>query len=119
MTMRIIIAGGRDFTDYRRMEFEMDRLLEKQADVDITIISGTANGADKTGELYAERRGLQIIRMPANWKLHGKSAGYKRNAEMAERATHVVCFWDKESRGTKHMIDLARTKKLPQVTFAY
>lgn len=44
---------------------------------------------------------------PADWKGLGKSAGYKWNEQMAQNADALVAFWDGQSRGTKHMIDLA------------
>lgn len=77
-------------------------------------MSGTARGADKLGELYAERVGVHIYRFPADWDTYGKSAGYRRNAEMAKFASGennvgvLIAFWDGKSRGTKHMIDLAK-----------
>lgn len=46
--------------------------------------------------------------MKADWDIYGKSAGYIRNAEMAKYADACVVFWDGKSRGTKHMIDLAK-----------
>jgi len=38
----------------------------------------------------------------------GKAAGFIRNAEMAEYADALIAFWDGRSKGTKHMIDLAK-----------
>jgi hypothetical protein len=73
----------------------------------VEIVSGCANGADKLGERYADDSGYGITRFPAEWKLYGKQAGYIRNKQMAEYATHCVCFWDGQSKGTKMMIDLA------------
>ena len=78
----------------------------------IEIVSGTANGADKLGEKYALETIFNLKKMPANWDLYGKSAGYVRNEEMAKYADACVCFWDGKSKGTKHMIDLARKYNL-------
>ena len=52
------------------------------------------------------------IVMNADWEKHGKSAGYKRNQEMANVSTHLIAFWDGKSRGTKHMIDIAKRDAL-------
>jgi hypothetical protein len=71
------------------------------------IISGTAKGADKLGERWAHSKGISIKRFPADWDKFGKSAGYKRNAEMAKYGDSLVIFWDGVSRGTKHMKELA------------
>lgn len=103
---RIVVAGSRNFRDYALLERTLDRLT-KNFTVDPLIISGTAAGADRMGEHYAERRGLECLRMPADWEQYGKKrAGYIRNVEMAKRGTHCACFWDGESPGTKHMIDI-------------
>jgi hypothetical protein len=102
---KVIVAGGRDFSDYDLLKSKLDNLLVDRDPVE--IVSGTARGADKLGEFYAKRTQLAVALFPANWDLYGKSAGYRRNEEMAEYADALVAFWDGKSRGTKHMIDLA------------
>ena len=85
---------------------------------DVRIVSGTANGADKFGEQYAEEYGLKLSRFPADWDKLGKRAGYVRNETMAKFAIEdgnngiLVAFWDGKSKGTKHMIELAKKYKL-------
>lgn len=108
--MKVIIAGSRGFNDYELLKKVCDEHL---VGIDeFVIISGTARGADKLGEDYAIERGQSILRFPADWDKYGKSAGYKRNEEMAQVADMLIAFWDGESRGTKHMIDLATKYKL-------
>lgn len=109
--MRLIIAGGRTFTNLALMTEKLDHLIHK-TDEPITVISGTARGADQLGEKYAELRGYEVEQYPAQWDVYGRSAGYKRNEQMAGVATHCVVFWDGHSRGSKHMIDLAQTHGL-------
>ena len=53
-----------------------------------------------------------MIRCPADWDKHGKKAGYLRNVEMAEMATHCVVFIKDGSKGATHMIDIAKRKGL-------
>lgn len=108
--MKVIIAGGRNFNDYEKLCQICDNALSKQTEVE--IVSGTANGADKLGEKYANDNGYPIKQFPADWDKYGKSAGYKRNAQMAEYADALIAFWDGKSRGTKHMIDLAKRANL-------
>ena len=86
---------------------------------EIIIISGTAPGADRMGEVYANEFHHQCERYPADWDRYGKSAGYKRNEEMARVATHLVAFWDGDSRGTRHMIDLAVKHNLEVRVFSF
>jgi hypothetical protein len=109
MKHRIIVAGGRDFSDYELLRAKLGRLLDPTS---TTIISGGARGADALSERYAHEHGLPIERYPADWERFGRGAGYKRNEQMARAATGLVAFWNGESRGTKHMIDIARTAGL-------
>ena len=110
---RVIIAGSRDFTDYRLLCQKCDAFLSsKRQDSNIVIISGTARGADRLGEQYAAERGYQIERYPADWERDGKAAGYIRNKRMADNADALIAFWDGQSRGTKNMIAIARERNL-------
>ena len=105
---KVIIAGSRTFDDCLLLEDVMDNVLkEKRLTHTITIISGTANGADKLGEIYAGNWDYALERYPADWAKYGKSAGYKRNQLMATKADALVAFSVGNSRGTAHMIDIA------------
>ena len=116
MAQRIIIAGSRDFTDYDCLEREVDRYFENFSidKTKATIISGTARGVDRLGEMYAEKHNIDLIRCPAEWKKYGRSEGPKRNREMAQISMSDGCvgvllaFWNGESIGTKNMIDCAK-----------
>ena len=108
---RVIIAGSRDFNNYQLLKEKCDFLLANIKE-EIIIVSGTARGADKLGEQYAKEKGYKIDSHPANWDLHGKSAGYIRNEEMAKCSDALIAFWDSVSKGTKHMIDLANKHNL-------
>lgn len=108
--MRVIVAGSREFNDYPKLKKKLDIILKNQKD--ITIISGTANGADKLGERYASEKHYNLEQYPAMWDLFGKKAGYMRNEEMAKVADACVVFWDGKSKGTKHMIDISKKYNL-------
>lgn len=111
---KIIIAGGRDFKDYALLRDTCDKLLSrKRISHSITVVSGTARGADQMGERYANERGYPIQRFPPDWEHDGKAAGFIRNAQMAGVADALVAFWDGHSKGTSNMIDVARKHDLP------
>jgi len=105
--MKLIVAGSRGFDDYQLMVRSINSFRATHPRV-TDIVSGTARGADKLGERYAEEHNMNIVSMPADWNTHGRSAGYKRNEEMAKVSDACICFWDGVSRGTSHMIDLAK-----------
>lgn len=120
-TFAVVVAGGRLFTDYELLVSKMNNLLKAKIaeGYEITIISGTAKGADKLGEQYAKAKGFKLVQMPAQWDTHGKSAGYKRNVAMADIADGIVVFWDGKSAGTKHMHDIGVKMSLPTKVVGY
>lgn len=103
--MRIIIAGSRSFDNYKILKEKCSEIIGGK---DVEIVCGMARGADTLGE----KCGYDIKYFPAKWSLFGKSAGYKRNEQMAKYADMLIAFWDGKSRGTGHMIDLARKYNL-------
>lgn len=114
MVKKIVIAGCRNYNNYKQAKAFLDSYLNNiKKEHEIIIISGCSNGADRLGELYAEENGFKIEKHPADWKRYGRSAGPKRNEEMAKIADAVICFWDRKSRGTKSMIDFANKYKKP------
>jgi len=118
--IKVIIAGGRDFKDFELLKSHCNRYLKEfNNSEDIEIVSGGANGADTLGEKYAKKKKYKIKQFLADWDNLGKSAGYIRNAEMAKYADILIAFWDGKSRGTKHMIDLAKKKRLVVKTIYY
>lgn len=102
--MKIIVAGSRDFTDYSLLDRELSNL-----NIDC-VITGLARGADLLGKKWAELNNKKILEFPAEWDKYGKSAGYKRNAQMLKEADFLIAFWDGKSKGTKNMIDIAANK---------
>ena len=115
--MKVIIAGGRTFTDYDLLSSICDKAFKNLSDVE--IVSGCAKGADKLGEIYAITKGYKLKRFPADWEKNGKKAGYMRNTDMSLYADALIAFWDGTSKGTKHMIDIAKNRKLKYKVILY
>ena len=115
---KVIIAGSRDFEDYNKLCEVCDSIIST-IDENVEIVSGTARGADRLGERYAKERGYMLHTFPAEWDKYGRSAGYRRNTEMAKVGTHLIAFWDGVSKGTKMMIDTAKRMKLNVKIYIY
>ena len=113
--LRLIIAGSRNFEDYQLLQSSLNEFIELHSlgdpDPGVIIISGLAKGADLLGVQYAKQKGYQVEEFPANWKL-GRSAGPKRNLEMAKSANACIVFWDGVSKGTANMISMANRYQL-------
>jgi hypothetical protein len=98
--MKVIIAGSRDFADHRHFDYSL-------ANCGLTItevVCGECRGPDLMGKAWANQRGIPVKSFPADWSQHGRAAGPKRNAAMADYADAAVVFWDGTSRGTANMI---------------
>jgi len=111
--MKLIIAGSRNFTNYKKLAQECDQFLNGQTNIE--IVSGTCKGADQLGEKYAKEREYKLTKFPADWNKYGKSAGPKRNQQMANYTDALIAFWDGKSKGTKHMIEMAKQSKLRMI----
>ncbi len=114
--LKLIVAGSRTWEDYDSLkknlnEILADLYLEYPFDV-VTIVSGTTRGADQLGERFAEEYNYLVQKFPADWDKEGKRAGILRNIEMAKYSHACVVFWDGKSKGTRHMIDIAKQHNL-------
>jgi len=101
--MRTIIAGSRGIIDQPTIE----RAIEGSGFEVTPVLSGDARGVDRAGAAWARAQGIRVEIYPADWKRHGKRAGFLRNEVMAQKADALIAIWDGQSRGTKHMIDAA------------
>lgn len=110
--MKVIIAGSRNITDKSVVLKALVEAGFRPSQI-TEIVSGTARGVDQLGEQIAQDFKIPAKRFPANWDEFGKSAGYRRNSEMAVYADRLVAVWDGKSRGTEHMIDLMRSQGKP------
>jgi len=106
------VVGSRTFDDYEMLEKTLLPIVEKKQKegYPIFIVSGGARGADSLAEKFADKYELGKVIYFALWDVYGKSAGYIRNADIVNMSDEIVAFWDGVSKGTKHSIDLARTK---------
>lgn len=114
---RVIVAGSRDFIDSGVCFEVLDKVFSKK--MPDSVVCGKARGADTLGAMWAVKHGVKVDEFPADWNRYGKSAGYLRNAEMADNAEALVAFWDGTSRGTRHMINLAVEHGLQVIVFNY
>lgn len=106
--MKVIIAGSRDFNDYR----VLTKAIMKSGLKIEEVVCGMARGVDLLGKHWADQRGIYVKEFPADWNAHGRRAGPIRNAEMAKYADALIAIWDGESKGTANMISQARLKNL-------
>jgi len=108
--IRVIVCGGRDFTDQRVVDDTLDRVHRKHGA--FTLVHGGAQGADLLAALWAASRGVEAEGHPAAWAVHGRAAGPKRNQYMLELGTDAVVAFP-GGRCTADMVRRARGAGVP------
>lgn len=115
---RILVCGSRHWTDEDTIRAALAAFPSN------TLVihgdNGNANytrGADRIAARIAkELFDCAPLAFPADWDRYGLAAGPRRNREMAEtRPDVVLAFHDdiEKSKGTKHMVGLARGMGIP------
>ncbi len=115
--MTILVCGSRDYADQRRLFEVLDHFHRNPFLAPVTaVMEGCAQGADQLAEQWARERGIPLLHRPADWGQHGRKAGVIRNRQMADEHPNlcIAFFTDrsKPSRGTQHMVDTARSRRI-------
>jgi len=109
---RLMITGSRTWDDKEVIVHELLFIAKKYKNV--VLVSGHAAGADRLAEEVAVGLGWVVEIHEPDWKLHGNSAGYKRNTTMLETGVQaVLAFHKDESRGTADAIKKAKERNVP------
>lgn len=107
--MRVLVCGGRDYTDSAAVFAELDALLQQHGT--LAVIEGGARGADEFAQLWAKdnlRRGVELITVLALWEVHGRAAGPIRNQQMLDEQKPDLVLAFPGGRGTADMMRRAR-----------
>lgn len=122
--MKLAIVGSRSLHRksyiYSAVKLAQRHVRNEENGLDLNpeieeIVSGGAQGVDRMAEAYAEKHGIPTKIFPADWKRHGRKAGFLRNREIVKHADIVAAVWDGKSKGTKITMDLANRLDVPLV----
>ena len=109
--MKIVIAGSRSFHDYQLL---CQTLAPDKSRI-TQVITGGARGADQLGYRWAWKHAVRHQCFRADWERFGKSAGVRRNFQMAQAGDVLVVFGDEPSPGTAHLIQCMQALGKPVV----
>ena len=114
---RVLVCGGRDYTNRFRITAVMNE-IHAQCPIQL-LVHGGAKGADTLSKNWAWNKGILTLPFLADWKAHGYSAGPKRNLKMFKESEpdYVIAF--PGGKGTKHMVDVAKSFGCPVVDLRY
>ena len=106
-TYKIIVCGGRDFTNYPLLEERLNSFRNYVNHEVSLIVHGGASGADSLANAYAINYNIPYQVFPAQWDVFGKSAGIRRNEHMlGTNPDYVIGFYG--GKGTSHMIRISK-----------
>lgn len=111
--MRVLVCGSRTWTNAHLIWEFLEVVAEMHPDAE--IIHGAARGADELAAKAAAALGLKVTAVPAEWHKFGPTAGPMRNKAMLDMAPdRLVAFrCEGESKGTDHMVKIARRAGVP------
>lgn len=115
--MRVLVCGGRDYTDRMAVFGVLDGLHRR--DGITTIIQGGATGADEIAMRWALDTDVNILTYGADWKAHGKAAGPKRNQQMIDEGKPDMVVAFPGGRGTADMTSRAVAAGLPLIEVSH
>lgn len=109
--MRTVVAGSRTINRYSHVASAI-----AEAPWAVTkIISGGAQGADEFAVSYANLNRIPCDLVVPFWNEeieYDKISGKERYSEILKKAEAVIVVWDGKSKGTAHLIELAKENNL-------
>lgn len=116
--MKVLVCGSRHWTNEDAIHMYLWRLLNVR-ELDFEIIEGGARGADASARKAAEKLGIKVTTVNADWEKYGRSAGPRRNRQMLDMLNPdedmVLAFHEdlSKSRGTLDTICEANRRRIP------
>lgn len=123
--MRILVTGSRDWEDWQELSFQLFKYASSTYEY-VTVVHGHCpTGADAMADYvgaellgFMEITGVGVERHPADWDQYGKSAGFRRNAEMVNLGADIcLAFIKNGSKGATMTADLAEKAGIPVKRF--
>lgn len=113
----MIVCGSRDWDDARTIRLMLARY---NGPTTVLVHGGCLTGADAIADQFARENGWEVEVHPADWERWKKSAGPRRNREMAELGADVcLAFNRNDSPGTKNMVNNCVKRGIPVAEYLY
>jgi GH18 family chitinase len=110
--VKIAVIGSRNFSDYFFFHEKLEAIIINLKDFE--FVSGRCkSGGDALIKKYCNENQYKLVEHLPDWNKFGKKAGFLRNQLIVDDCTHLVAFWNLESKGTKSSIEMARKQNKP------
>ena len=112
MLHRLLVTGGRDYSDWSRVCCVLSNLNPH------VVIHGGARGADALSAKWARENNRIDWAFFPNWDALGKRAGMVRNAEMLALSFPTIAVAFPGGKGTAHMVSCIERAGIPLLKVA-
>ena len=109
--MKLIIVGSHTFTDYQLL----CQTLAPECQRITQVLTGGARGAELLGYHWAWKHAIRHRLFRADWEHFGKTAGVRRNHQLAQAGDILVVFGHPTAPGTAPVIQCMRALGKPVV----
>ncbi len=109
--MRVAVVGSRSLTVPNLAEYLPPETTE--------IVSGGAQGVDRSAKEYALKHHLKYTEFPPDYARYQRAAPIRRNDEIIQHADLVLIFWDGKSRGAGYVIRRCGKLGVPHQVVCY
>lgn len=116
---RVLVTGSRTWDDEGVIQYALSEILFHNHTM-VLVHGDCPKGADRIADQWAAARNqfparpVVVERHPADWERHGRSAGFRRNAEMVRLGADLcLAFIVDGSRGASHTAGLAEKAGIP------
>jgi hypothetical protein len=111
---RILVTGSRDWGDKQELRLALVAAWTPYQESAVIVHGACPSGADAMAAEWARDYGVRAEPHPADWEQFGKSAGFRRNAEMVALGANVcLAFIRNGSRGATHCAAEAQKAGIP------
>lgn len=109
---KVAVVGSRGYDDFNSFSAQMKNLITDFSDV-CFVSGGCKTGADALIEKFANTIEVPILVFYPNYSEHNRRAPLIRNKQIVDASDYLIAFWDGQSTGTAHTIELAKQKQIP------
>ena len=106
--MRIGIVGSRNRNSMEDYTLVERAFLQLRSDGDSIVSGGCPSGGDRFAEIIAAKFDVPIEVYSADWRQHGRSAGFRRNGIIAAKSDVLIACVGIPGRGTRDTINKFR-----------
>lgn len=105
--LRVLICGSRVEFEASKAYSLINRIIDDHPSA--VFLHGGATGVDELADNILKTKGVAVEVYKSNYSRYGRKAPLVRDREMVDRADIVYALWNGRSRGTKYVIDYAKS----------